>query len=274
MRRTMNALWTYMLTRLKWYACDFLRWILYITLHITNFKASCQMHFIAHSQVHSQLHWMAHSQPAWLYAPSKLSRRSKAHSWARSQVHSQSHMTIWFHVYSGGARSRDVLRYRHQAPGGGWREAGGRWCWKWRRALWASLKAISFSLLQRSLYIQNDKAILAAPPSGALGPGVEPISNRQRVAVAEIMTSVDIIVWTLSLAGPSWQDLTMPHGHGVENRSLRLRRNGRQFELGESRSPTQICQRTLLPTSTVLEPSTSQSFYRPRAVYKPKLPQT
>ena len=41
----------------------------------------------------------------------------------------------------------------------------------------------------------------------------------------------------------------MPRGHGVDNCSRRSRRNGRQFELGESRSPTQIFQRNLLPTS-------------------------
>jgi len=41
----------------------------------------------------------------------------------------------------------------------------------------------------------------------------------------------------------------MPHGHGVDNCSLRFCRNGRQFELGESRSPTQIFQRNLLPAS-------------------------
>ena len=41
----------------------------------------------------------------------------------------------------------------------------------------------------------------------------------------------------------------MPHGHGVDNCSLRFRRNGRLFELGESRSPTQIFQRNLVPAS-------------------------
>jgi hypothetical protein len=44
----------------------------------------------------------------------------------------------------------------------------------------------------------------------------------------------------------------MPHGHGVDNCCLIFCRNGRQFELGESRSPTQIFQRTLLPASDQL----------------------
>ena len=41
----------------------------------------------------------------------------------------------------------------------------------------------------------------------------------------------------------------MPHGNGVYNCSLRFCRNGRQLDLGESRSPTQIFQRNLLPAS-------------------------
>ena len=41
----------------------------------------------------------------------------------------------------------------------------------------------------------------------------------------------------------------MLHGHGVDNWSLRFRRKGRQFDLGESRSPTQIFQWNLVPTS-------------------------
>ena len=41
----------------------------------------------------------------------------------------------------------------------------------------------------------------------------------------------------------------MPHDHGVDNCSLRFCRNGRQLELGESRSPTQIFQRNLLLAS-------------------------
>jgi len=107
----------YLLTRLVWYACDFVRWIRYSTLHTTNLQASCQMHFIARSlvrsEVHSWLHSIAHSQPAWLYPPncsrwhtlnllwltlsSKLSRhsqvplrvRSKVHLRVRSEVHSR-----------------------------------------------------------------------------------------------------------------------------------------------------------------------------------------
>jgi len=37
----------------------------------------------------------------------------------------------------------------------------------------------------------------------------------------------------------------MPHDHGVDNCSLRFCRKGRQLDLGESRSPTQIFQRNL-----------------------------
>jgi len=41
----------------------------------------------------------------------------------------------------------------------------------------------------------------------------------------------------------------MPHGHGVDNCCLRFSRTGRQLDLGESRSPTQIFQRNLLLAS-------------------------
>jgi len=41
----------------------------------------------------------------------------------------------------------------------------------------------------------------------------------------------------------------MPHGHGVDNWSLRFGRKGRQFELGKNRSPTKIFQRNLVLTS-------------------------
>jgi len=44
----------------------------------------------------------------------------------------------------------------------------------------------------------------------------------------------------------------MPHGHGVDNCSLRFCRKGTQLDLGENRSPTQIFLRNLLPASHLL----------------------
>jgi len=85
----MNVQWTYMLTRLQRYACHFVRWILYITLHTANLKAGCHMHFIAHSQVHSWLHSIAHSQPARLYAPNCSRWHTPRQLDLRSQVSSQ-----------------------------------------------------------------------------------------------------------------------------------------------------------------------------------------
>jgi len=41
----------------------------------------------------------------------------------------------------------------------------------------------------------------------------------------------------------------MLHGHGVDNCSLRFCKKGRQLDLGESRSPTQIFQWNLLLAS-------------------------
>jgi hypothetical protein len=79
-----DVLWTYTLTALLWYVCDFVHWLVYIMPHTTYLKASSQMNFIAcsqvysevHSEVHSQLLSMAHFQLAWLM----LSRYSQVHS--------------------------------------------------------------------------------------------------------------------------------------------------------------------------------------------------
>jgi len=76
--------WTYVLTWVLWYTCDCVCWILYIMLHTTNLKASCQMHFMGCSQVrsevHSWLHSIAHFLPAWLTLSTKLARHSQVHS--------------------------------------------------------------------------------------------------------------------------------------------------------------------------------------------------
>jgi hypothetical protein len=90
-----EVLWTCALTRLLWYACHYVRLILYIMLHSTNLKSNCQMHFFPRTQmrseVHTSLHSTVHSQPGWLSLSSKLSRYSQSHSWVCSQVHSQLH---------------------------------------------------------------------------------------------------------------------------------------------------------------------------------------
>jgi len=75
-----QVLWTCPSIRLLWYACNYVRLILYIMLHSTNLKPNCQMHCFARSQVryevHSWLQSIVHSRPAWL----TLSRRSQVHS--------------------------------------------------------------------------------------------------------------------------------------------------------------------------------------------------
>jgi len=76
-----KALWTCVLTRLLWYACNYVHLIVYIMLHLTNLKPNCQMHFFARSQVHSEVHsWLhltVHSQPAWLTLPRRSQENSK-----------------------------------------------------------------------------------------------------------------------------------------------------------------------------------------------------
>jgi len=115
------------------------------------------------------------------------------------------------------ARSRDLLSCRRQAPGGVRLVAYGGQC-----------------------LVGGGRRVAC---------GVWRVPGARRRMLAEIITSVDIIVWTLSLARPPRQDLTMPHSHGVDNCRLRYCRKGRQLDLGESRSPTQIFQRNLLPAS-------------------------
>jgi len=75
------------------------------------------------------------------------------------------------------------------------------------------------------------------------------VAGGRRHILAEVKTLVDIIVWTLSWARPLWQDLRMPQTHGVDIFRLRFRRKGRQLDLRESRSLTQIFQRDLVPAS-------------------------
>jgi len=48
---------------------------------------------------------------------------------------------------------------------------------------------------------------------------------------------------------PPRRNLTISHDHGVDNCSFRFYRHGRQLDLRESRSPTQIFQQYLLLAS-------------------------
>jgi len=99
--------------------------ILYITLHTTNLKASCQMNFIARSQVrsevHSWLHSIAHSQPAWLYAPNCSRWHTPSLLDLRSQVSSQVHSE-----YAPKYTSKYVLKY---TPGHALKDASN--CTRW-----------------------------------------------------------------------------------------------------------------------------------------------
>ena len=94
-------------------------------------------------------------------------------------------------------------------------------------------------------------AALQAPGTGrqVAGGSRREAGGGRLVVATEIMTSVDIVVETLFLAWPLQRDLTIPHGHGVDNCSLRFCKKGRQFDLGKSRSPTRIFQRNQLLTS-------------------------
>jgi len=267
----MNILWTYMLTRLLWYACNFVRWILYtVTLHTTKLKANYQMHFIVHSQVHSWLHWIAHSQCAWLYTPNCSRWHTPSLLDLRSQVSSQDTPK-----HTSGHALKDTSK-----------------CTRWHTPslldcmLPSKLSRHSQVHCQEGRDSQSHLIICSYGCSCMLDPetcwvadawhgdargwrhmtgsvwragggrhvacGMWQVAGGRWCMLAEIMMSVDIIVWTLSSMWPPQQDLTMPHGHGVDNCSLRFCRKGRQLDLGESRSPTLILQRNLLPTSQQL----------------------
>jgi len=72
----------------------------------------------------------------------------------------------------------------------------------------------------------------------------------QGCTAAKIITLVIILLWTISFAQPLPQVLTVSHSYGIDNCSLRFFRQGTQFDLGDSRSPTQTVhhyQLTALP---------------------------
>jgi len=78
------------LTKLQWYACDYVQLIVYIMRHSTNLNANYQMHYIvcwkvivrfqAHTEVHSWLHATVHAQPASFMLATKPTRHSHVHS--------------------------------------------------------------------------------------------------------------------------------------------------------------------------------------------------
>jgi len=215
LKRTPEDALQYTPNRTRWHAPSLLDYMLPCKL-----SRCSQPHSRACSQVYSQLPSMAHSQPAWLYAPKyalKTLPRTPPSTHpstppSRSQVQSQ----------EGRHSQSDLTICSHVRscmldPETCWvaearhQEAWGRW-------------HMVGSVWQAAC-------------------GVWCVTDGRRHMVAEI------IVWTLSLAHPLWQDLTMPHGHGVENCNRIFRSKGRQFKLGESRSLTQVFQRNRLPAS-------------------------
>jgi len=109
--------WTYVLTRLLWYVCNFVHWKLCITLHTVHpaaqIKLESKMVDILYCMLPStawsilqialdctlpasltvwfQLLSKAHSRPAWVMLSSKLVRSCRVHFQVHLQVHSQVH---------------------------------------------------------------------------------------------------------------------------------------------------------------------------------------
>jgi hypothetical protein len=97
-------LWTCILDRLLSYPCEYMHWILYITLHNTHLKPNCQIHFVASCKVPTEVQSIVCSKPAlynpdctWLQnpsqleytLPSKLSQCFYVHLHVSSQVYLQ-----------------------------------------------------------------------------------------------------------------------------------------------------------------------------------------
>jgi hypothetical protein len=184
-----------------------------------------------------QLHWMAHSQHAWLYTHKKALKTLPIASdgtlpaclIVRSQVssHDAPNCTRKHTPSLHDCMLRNKVIRRSEAHGRTRFEVD-------------SQSHLTIYAVGRFILILAE---LQMP------------STAWRVAgggwhmMAEIMTSVDIIVCTFSLAFPSRSDLTMPHGHGVEECSGRFCRKDRQLDIRESRSWTQIVQRNMLLAS-------------------------
>ena len=178
-----------------------------------------QAHSRACPQGRSHMHSMAHSQPAWQYDPNEAhkmlsstlpSTLSSTHPIPldailpvymapRSQVYSQEarHLNLTWLYASMYAPVCSIKRLAEsQAPRTGRREAGDIW-----RAVFGGRRMVC---------------------------GMWCVAGGGRCMVAEIKMSGDMIVWTLYLAWPPRQSLTMPHGQGVDNWSLRFCRKRRQ----------------------------------------------
>jgi len=153
---------------------------------------------------------MVHSQPTWLYAPKYTLKREVTSNltWLYAPMYTPAYSIQ--RLVEG--KTPGTGRRQLQVPGTGRCEAGGVW--------WVVIGGCHVACS---------------------------VADWGQHMVAEMMTLVNLIVGTVSLAQPRWQDLTMPHGHRVDHSTLRICRKGKQFDHEESRSPTQIFKRNIVP---------------------------
>jgi len=78
--------------------------------------------------------------------------------------------------------------------------------------------------------------------------GVWGMAGSSQHITAKITLSVEMVIRTLSLAWPPSQDLSILQGHVLDDVSNYIFRKDRQFDLRESRSPTDISQPNQHPT--------------------------
>jgi len=249
-----EVLWTCTLTRLLWYSSDYVHLILYIMLQSTKLPNALQCTlpsklssgFQAHSQVRTQVHFQLHlmTLSACLTLPFHGSVWSALwhtpeYALKYTPIALNATVTFWLNIHSK-VISQDGLTYTPE------------------HALHYSLQmqdTPNLSWLFVPMYAPGCSiqrlAELQAPGTWRRMPGDERQGEAGRglMVAAEIMTSVDTIDWTLLLARPPQQNLTMPHGHGVDNCSPPFCTYSRQSDLRVSWSLSQMFQRKLLPTS-------------------------
>ena len=187
------------------------RWLNYYDMHAIMcawyytsccIQQNCQLHFIAWTQVHTEerswLYSIVHSQTAWLTLPSKLQRRAQVHS-EYAPKYTSEYVLKYTPWHALKHTTKHALKY---TPNCIW--------WHTPSLLGSTLpstlprgKTLPLSLdymLPCMLLGARSRDFLSCRRQ-ASGGGWWVAGGGWRI-VAEIMTSVAIIVWTLCLVHP------------------------------------------------------------------------
>jgi len=210
-------------------------------------QQNCQMHFVVCSLVSSQeglkytpswAPWHTHSLHEYTL-PSKRSECARAHSRVRTLIHSQLHSIShsWPVSLYASKKALKILSGTLPSTPPITLSRG-------------KTLPISLGYMLPSMLLRDRFRVLQSCRHQALGGKWREADGGRRVAAADMMPLVNIIVWTLCLLRPPRRDLTMPHCQGVDNCSLTSRRIGRKLSLGEGGCPTQISSGICSPRPT------------------------